>query len=124
MLVKHGTLKLGDPIIAGQEYGRVRAMFDENGKPVDEAGPSMPVQVLGLSGAPNAGDEFLVVESERKAREVALYRQGKFRDAKLAKQADEAGRRVLADGRGQKAASCRPASRRTCRAAPRRCAMR
>jgi translation initiation factor IF-2 len=86
VLVKHGTLKLGDPILAGQEFGRVRAMFNEAGQPVESAGPSMPVVVLGLSGAPNAGDELLVVESERKAREVGLYRQGKFRDVKLAKQ--------------------------------------
>jgi translation initiation factor IF-2 len=86
VLVKRGTLKPGDSIIAGQEFGRVRAMFDENGRPVTEAGPSLPVVVLGLSGAPNAGDELLVLESERKAREVALYRQGKFRDTKLAKQ--------------------------------------
>ena len=73
-----------------REFGRVRAMFDENGKPVEEAPPSMPVVVLGLSGAPNAGDELLAVESERKAREVALYRQGKFRDVKLARQATRA----------------------------------
>ncbi|WP_129779174.1 translation initiation factor IF-2 [Peristeroidobacter soli] len=86
VLVKRGVLKPGDSIIAGTEFGRVRAMFDETGKPVTEAGPSLPVVVLGLSGAPNAGDELLVVESERKAREVALYRQGKFRDTKLAKQ--------------------------------------
>ncbi len=86
VLVKRGTLKPGDSIIAGQEFGRVRAMFDEAGKPLTEAGPSLPVVVLGLSGAPNAGDELLVLESERKAREVALYRQGKFRDTKLAKQ--------------------------------------
>jgi len=91
VLVKRGTLKLGDPIIAGNEFGRVRAMFDENGKPVDSAAPSIPVQVLGLQGSPNAGDEFLAVESERKAREVALYRQGKFRDVKLAKQASKMG---------------------------------
>ncbi|HEX6397895.1 MAG TPA: translation initiation factor IF-2, partial [Steroidobacteraceae bacterium] len=89
VLVKKGTLKLGDPIIAGHEFGRVRAMFDENGKPVDTAAPSMPVQVLGLQGTPNAGDEILAVENERKAREVALYRQGKFRDVKLAKQASK-----------------------------------
>jgi len=82
--VKRGTLKQGDPIIAGQEFGRVRAMFDENGASTASAGPSIPVQVLGLSGAPNAGDDFMVVESERKAREVALHRQGKFRDVKLA----------------------------------------
>jgi translation initiation factor IF-2 len=84
VLVKKGTLHTGDPIIAGSEFGRVRAMFDENGKVVEEATPSMPVQVLGLSSPPNAGDEFLAAESERKAREVALYRQGKFRDVKLA----------------------------------------
>ena len=84
VLVKKGTLHTGDPVIAGSEFGRVRAMFDENGKPVEEATPSMPVQVLGLSSPPNAGDEFLAAESERKAREVALYRQGKFRDVKLA----------------------------------------
>jgi translation initiation factor IF-2 len=89
VLVKRGTLKPGDPILAGQEYGRVRALFDETGKQIDEAGPSLPVVVLGLSGAPNSGDEMLVVESERKAREVALYRQGKFRDTKLAKQAPQ-----------------------------------
>jgi translation initiation factor IF-2 len=89
VLVKKGTLKLGDPIIAGHEFGRVRAMFDENGKPVERAPPSMPVQVLGLQGTPNAGDEILAVENERKAREVALYRQGKFRDVKLAKQASK-----------------------------------
>jgi translation initiation factor IF-2 len=90
VLVKKGTLKLGDPIIAGSEFGRVRAMFDESGKAVQEAPPSMPVVVLGLSAAPNAGDEMLAVESERKAREVALYRQGKFRDVKLARQATRA----------------------------------
>jgi translation initiation factor IF-2 len=90
VLVKKGTLHLGDPIIAGSEFGRVRALFDENGRSVEEATPSMPVVVLGLSGAPNAGDEFLALESERKAREVALYRQGKFRDVKLARQATRA----------------------------------
>ncbi|HTT42134.1 MAG TPA: translation initiation factor IF-2 [Steroidobacteraceae bacterium] len=90
VLVKRGTLKMGDPIIAGSEFGRVRAMFDEHGKPVQEAPPSMPVVVLGLSAAPNAGDEFLALESERKAREVALYRQGKFRDVKLARQTTRA----------------------------------
>ncbi len=91
VLVKKGTLKLGDPIIAGAEFGRVRAMFDETGASVIEAKPSMPVLVLGLSAAPNAGDELLAVESERKAREVALYRQGKFRDVKLARQAAAVG---------------------------------
>ena len=90
VLVKSGTLHTGDPIIAGSEFGRVRAMFDENGKQVTEAPPSMPVVVLGLSTAPNAGDELLAVESERKAREVALYRQGKFRDTNLARQSPRA----------------------------------
>jgi translation initiation factor IF-2 len=86
ILVKRGTLKLGDYILVGQEFGRVRAMFDEAGNAIESAGPSMPVVVLGLSGTPNAGDDLLVVENERKAREVALYRQGKFRDVKLARQ--------------------------------------
>ncbi|MGD0493920.1 MAG: translation initiation factor IF-2 [Steroidobacteraceae bacterium] len=84
VLVLRGTLKLGDPLLIGQEFGRVRALFDEAGKPVEAAGPSIPVVVLGLSGAPNAGDELLVVESERKAREVATHRQAKSRDVKLA----------------------------------------
>ena len=86
VLVLRGTLKLGDPVLVGQEFGRVRALFDEAGRPIESAGPAMPVVVLGLSAAPNAGDELLVVESERKAREVALYRQTKSRDVKLAKQ--------------------------------------
>ena len=86
VLVKRGTLRLGDVILAGAEQGRVRAMFDENGQALQEALPSMPVVVLGLSGAPNAGDDLLVVENERKAREVAVYRQSKFRDVKLARQ--------------------------------------
>src|SRR6266481_4923408 len=81
---RRGTLKLGDPLLIGQEFGRVRALFDEAGHAVDSAGPSIPVVVLGLSGAPNAGDELLVVESERKAREVAMHRQSKSRDVKLA----------------------------------------
>ena len=90
VLVKRGTLKMGDPILAGTEFGRVRALFDEAGRQVQEAGPSMPVVVLGLASAPNAGDDLLVVESERKAREVALYRQSKSRDVKLARQATRA----------------------------------
>ncbi len=85
-LIKKGTLKRGDFILAGTEFGRVRAMFDEAGNAVEEATPSVPVVVLGLSGAPNAGDELLAVESERRAREVAQHRQGKTRDVKLAKQ--------------------------------------
>jgi translation initiation factor IF-2 len=90
VLMKKGTLHMGDPIIAGSEFGRVRAMFDEDGKAVQEALPSMPVVVLGLSAPPNAGDDLLAAESERKAREVALYRQGKFRDVKLARQSTRA----------------------------------
>ncbi len=86
VLVQAGTLKLGDAIIAGQEYGRVRAMFDESQEPVEEAGPSTPVVVLGLSGTPEAGDEMLAVRDDRKAREVAEFRQGKSRDVKLAQQ--------------------------------------
>jgi translation initiation factor IF-2 len=85
VLVKKGTLRIKDPILAGSEFGVVRAMFDETGAAVQEAAPSMPVVVLGLASPPNAGDDLLVVESERKAREVALYRQGKFRDNKLAR---------------------------------------
>src|SRR5688572_28175435 len=84
VLVKRGTMRAGDPMVAVQEFGRVRALFDATGKQVSEAGPAVPVQVLGLSDAPNAGDELLVVENERKAREVALHRQGKVRDVRLA----------------------------------------
>jgi translation initiation factor IF-2 len=86
VLVQQGTLTAGDAVLAGREYGRVRAMFNELGKPLKEAGPSTPVQVLGLSGTPMAGDDVVVLPDERKAREVALHRQGKFRDVKLAKQ--------------------------------------
>ena len=87
VLVQKGTLERGDVLLCGQEWGRVRAMFDESGRPVTKAGPSIPVQILGLSGTPNAGDEFIALTDERKAREIALYRQGKFRDVRLAKQA-------------------------------------
>ncbi|NHA14551.1 translation initiation factor IF-2 [Thioalkalivibrio sp. XN279] len=86
ILVQQGRLNAGDALLAGREYGRVRAMFNELGKPLKEAGPSTPVQVLGLSGTPMAGDDVVVLPDERKAREVALHRQGKFRDVKLAKQ--------------------------------------
>jgi len=87
VLVQRGTLKRGDVVLAGREFGRVRAMLDEKGRPTDEAGPSIPVEILGLSGVPGAGDEVLAVESERKAREIALYRQGKFKDVQLAARA-------------------------------------
>ncbi|WP_233115864.1 translation initiation factor IF-2 [Aggregatibacter actinomycetemcomitans] len=86
ILVQSGTLTKGDILLCGFEYGRVRAMRDENGKEIDEAGPAIPVEVLGLSGVPAAGDEATVVRDEKKAREVALYRQGKFREVKLARQ--------------------------------------
>ena len=86
LLIQNGTLKQGDIILAGQEYGRVRAMFDEHGGNIEAAGPSVPVVVLGLSGAPNAGDDVVVVADERKAREVALFRQGKYRDVQMARQ--------------------------------------
>jgi translation initiation factor IF-2 len=86
LLVQNGTLRKGDIVLAGLHYGRVRAMLDENGTPIDEAGPSIPVEILGLDGTPGAGDEFTVVSSEKKAREVALFRQGKYREVKLARQ--------------------------------------
>jgi len=86
VLVQSGTLKQGDIVLAGQQYGRMRAMLDENGQPVASAGPSIPVEILGLDGTPDAGDPFVVVESEKKAREVALFRQHKDREAKLKRQ--------------------------------------
>ncbi len=86
MLVQSGTLKRGDVVLAGATFGRVRAMLDENGRPIQEAGPSIPVEILGLSDVPSAGDEAMSLADERKAREIALFRQGKFRDVKLAKQ--------------------------------------
>ncbi len=86
ILVQSGTLKRGDMLLAGSTFGRVRAMLDENGKPCSEAGPSIPVEIQGLSEVPAAGESVQVVPDERKAREIALFRQGKFRDVKLAKQ--------------------------------------
>jgi translation initiation factor IF-2 len=86
VLVQSGTLQRGDMLLAGTAFGRVRAMLDENGKDVKEAGPSIPVEILGLSDVPNAGEETIVLNDERKAREIALFRQGKFRDVKLARQ--------------------------------------
>jgi len=86
LLVQSGTLRKGDVMLVGATFGRIRAMLDENGKPVDEAGPSIPVEVLGLSDVPGAGDEAIVLADEKKAREIALFRQGKFREVKLAKQ--------------------------------------
>jgi translation initiation factor IF-2 len=86
VLVQSGTLKRGDVLLCGQVFGRVRAMLDENGKSIDEAGPSIPVEIQGLSDVPSAGDEAMALADERKAREIALFRQGKFRDVRLAKQ--------------------------------------
>jgi translation initiation factor IF-2 len=86
VLVQSGQLNKGDVVLAGSEYGRVRAMLDENGAPISDAGPSIPVEILGLSGTPNAGEEMVVVADERKAREIANFRQGKYREVKLAKQ--------------------------------------
>jgi translation initiation factor IF-2 len=86
MLVQSGTLKRGDVVLAGGAYGRVRAMLDEAGKPISQAGPSIPVEIQGLSEVPPAGEEVVAIADERKAREIALFRQGKFRDVKLAKQ--------------------------------------
>ena len=86
ILIQQGHLRKGDFLLCGMEFGRVRAMFNENGKPLKEAGPSCPVEVLGLSGAPNAGDEFIVVADERKAREIAMQREEKLRSSKLAEQ--------------------------------------
>jgi len=86
VLVQKGTLKKGDMLLAGLEYGRVRALVNESGQQVESAGPSIPVEVLGLSGVPSAGDEATVVKDERKAREVATFRQGKYRDVKIARQ--------------------------------------
>ena len=84
VLVQSGTLKKGDVVLAGSAYGRVRAMLDENGKPTDEAGPSIPVEIQGLTEVPQAGDDFMVLADERRAREIATFRQGKYRDVKLA----------------------------------------
>jgi translation initiation factor IF-2 len=86
VLVQSGTLKIGDVVLAGSTYGRVRAMLDEDGKPTKEAGPSIPVEIQGLTEVPQAGDEFMVMGDERRAREIATYRAGKFRNTKLAKQ--------------------------------------
>jgi len=86
VLVKSGTLRKGDNVLAGAVFGRVRAMTDEDGKSVSEAGPAIPVEIQGLQEVPRAGDDMLVLNDERKAREIALFRQGKFRDVKLAKQ--------------------------------------
>jgi len=86
ILVQSGTLKRGDPVLVGASFGRVRAMLSDQGKSVTEAGPSIPVEIQGLTEVPQAGDELIAMADERKAREIALFRQGKFRDVKLARQ--------------------------------------
>jgi translation initiation factor IF-2 len=86
LLIQQGTLRQGDIVLAGLQYGRVRAMLDENGQPIKEAGPSIPVEILGLDGTPDAGDSFVAVESEKRAREIADYRQEKTRSTRLARQ--------------------------------------
>jgi len=86
ILVQSGTLRRGDVLLAGSSFGRVRAMLDEAGRPIEEAGPSIPAEILGLTDVPSAGDEVLALGDERKAREIALFRQGKYRDVRLAKQ--------------------------------------
>ena len=103
VLVQNGELRRGDVILTGHEFGRVRAMHDENGVEVRAAGPSIPVEILGLSGTPNAGDDMIVVPDERKAREIALFRQGKYREVKLAKQQASKAKNVItrmSDGDG------------------------
>ena len=103
VLVQNGELRRGDMILTGHEFGRVRAMHDENGAEVRAAGPSIPVEVLGLSGTPKAGDDMIVVPDERKAREIALFRQGKYREVKLAKQQASKAKNVInriSDGDG------------------------
>ena len=105
VLVRQGTLRKGDFVVCGVEYGRVRALFDESGKQIDEAGPSIPVQLLGLSGVPEAGDDFVVVADERLAKDVALQREGKRRDTRLVQAAGNRMEDVLAQmgqgGEGQ-----------------------
>ena len=86
ILVQSGMLHRGDVVLVGAEFGRVRAMLNEFGKAQQSAGPSIPVEIQGLSGVPQAGDEVIALSDERKAREIALFRQGKYRDVKLAKQ--------------------------------------
>ena len=106
VLIQSGTLKKGDIVLAGATYGRVRALLDENGKAVTSAGPSIPVEIQGLSDVPAAGDEIIVINDERKARELANYRQGKYRDVKLARQQAAKLDNLFKDGdEGQKSLS-------------------
>ncbi|MDO4435145.1 MAG: translation initiation factor IF-2 [Cardiobacteriaceae bacterium] len=101
ILVQSGLVKKGDILLAGMEYGKIRALMDETGKELKEAGASMPVEILGLSGVPNAGDEVVVVESERKAREIANFRQGKFKEIKIARQQKAKLENLFASGQSE-----------------------
>jgi translation initiation factor IF-2 len=92
LLVQSGTLRQGDMVLAGLHYGRARAMLDEDGQPIEEAGPSIPVEILGLDGTPDAGDQFAVLESEKRARELADFRQEKMRENKHSAPAGEQAR--------------------------------
>ncbi|MGZ5747432.1 MAG: translation initiation factor IF-2 [Caldimonas sp.] len=107
VLVQSGTLKRGDVVLAGSSFGRVRAMLDEDGKAVTEAGPSIPVEIQGLTEVPQAGDEFMVLGDERRAREIATFRQGKYRDVKLAKR-QAANLETMMDQMGQGAKQVLP----------------
>ena len=107
VLVQSGTLKRGDVVLAGSSFGRVRAMLDEDGKPINEAGPSIPVEIQGLTEVPQAGDEFMVLGDERRAREIATFRQGKYRDVKLA-QRQAANLESMMDQMGQGAKQTLP----------------
>jgi translation initiation factor IF-2 len=107
VLVQSGTLKRGDVVLAGSSFGRVRAMLDEDGKAINEAGPSIPVEIQGLTEVPQAGDEFMVLGDERRAREIATFRQGKYRDVKLAKR-QAANLENLMDSMGQGAKQVLP----------------
>ena len=107
VLVQSGTLKRGDAVLAGQSYGRVRAMLDEDGRPANEAGPSIPVEIQGLSEVPAAGDEFMVLADERRAREIATFRQGKYREVTLNKR-QAANLESMFENMGQTAAQSLP----------------
>jgi translation initiation factor IF-2 len=107
VLVQSGTLKRGDVVLAGSSFGRVRAMLDEDGKAITEAGPSIPVEIQGLTDVPQAGDEFMVLGDERRAREIATFRQGKYRDVKLAKR-QAANLETMMDQMGQGAKQVLP----------------
>ncbi len=115
ILVQSGTLNTGDVVLAGQTFGRVRAMLDENGQPIKSAGPSIPVEIQGLTEVPQAGDEFMVMGDERRAREIATYRAGKFRNTKLAKQQAAKLENMFTTCRRAKSRCCRSSSRPMCR---------